>query len=345
MEGARDWPFLETIVTSLPRREQLEMWCVAADDAPSELKSLDGPIRVIEGCRGAPWRAILSRLEADLVLTTLTDLGTRQFPKGAATYAYVFHSLVSTHVAYPAEAFDNYDLIFAPGPVHKRELDARQRAAALIGRSVVEAGYPRLDRFSDEARAPRPSTGEPTVLIAPSWSLDDLYPTLWTKIAELMLNAGWRVVVRPHPETLKRSAAAVERLERHLRGQARFSMDRTAYAGAVWQDADIMISDWSGAAIEFGLARHGRVIFVDTPRKVRNPGWHEVSSSSVEDWAREHLGACVGLDQVSLVPELSARALGRADAASSTDWIAHPGSSGAVIARAIDERLFAGGPV
>ena len=55
---------------------------------------------------------------------TLTDLNNHELKRSirCKNYAYIFHSLVSTHKSYNQNAFNNYDIIFSNGEYQKKEL-------------------------------------------------------------------------------------------------------------------------------------------------------------------------------------------------------------------------------
>ena len=58
------------------------------------------------------------------MLMTLTDLNNHELKRSlyCKKYAYIFHSLVSTHKTYNKNAFNNYDIIFSNGEYQKNEL-------------------------------------------------------------------------------------------------------------------------------------------------------------------------------------------------------------------------------
>ena len=63
-----------------------------------------------------------------------------------------------------------------------------------------------------------------------------------------------------------------------------------------------MVSDWSGAAIEYALALNKPVVFCNVPRKVNNPNYLDVEIEPLEVSIREKIG--VIWDGVSPVWEL-----------------------------------------
>ena len=64
-----------------------------------------------------------------MMVMTLTDLGNHHIKRSSKckNYAYIFHSLVSTHKGYNKKSFNNYDLIFANGEYQKKELEKAEK--------------------------------------------------------------------------------------------------------------------------------------------------------------------------------------------------------------------------
>ena len=62
-----------------------------------------------------------STLNVDIIVMTLPDLNTFYIKRSAfpVKYIYIQHSLVSTHMTYTPQAFDNFDMIFCAGPITK----------------------------------------------------------------------------------------------------------------------------------------------------------------------------------------------------------------------------------
>lgn len=347
VEGPRDWPYLAAVAAAL-MQDGLDIWCVSNGDAPrAGLIALNAGVRSVADPGPAVWGLILSRLQADAVVTTLTDLDTTQFPKSPhAYYAYVFHSPVSTHVAYSTGAFDGFDAVFCPGERHARELVIRDQATGRAARTIAAAGYPFLDDLC-QALADAPAiVGASRIVLAPSWSSDELLTGLWLEVAGHLCAAGWQVTFRPHAETIKRSRTAIEAMARHFASGIGFEIDLGVTAGRGFAMYDAMVTDWSGAGIEFALSGRGPVAFIETPRKVRNPYWQEISPDSVEALTRAALGPVVPMSDLR---SLSARltrpggpAFGATRAAADA-WTVNHGTAAAVIAAALRPRLEAAG--
>ena len=66
-----------------------------------------------------------SNIKCENFIMTTPDLGNGIINKSPFTknYLYIFHSLISTTVAYKKNAFKNYDSFFCPSKIHRKELE------------------------------------------------------------------------------------------------------------------------------------------------------------------------------------------------------------------------------
>jgi YidC/Oxa1 family membrane protein insertase len=67
--------------------------------------------------------------------------------------------------------------------------------------------------------------------------------------------------------------------------------------------SDILICDWSAMAIEYALGLEKPVLFVDLPRRIRNPDWQALEIEPVEAAFRKLAGDIVTPQQLDEVPQ------------------------------------------
>ena len=86
------------------------------------------------------------------MIMTLTDLGNHEIKKSknCKYYAYIFHSLVSTHKGYNKKSFDNYDIIFANGEYQKKELEKAEKIYRLKKKKIFVTGYPYYEYLNEK---------------------------------------------------------------------------------------------------------------------------------------------------------------------------------------------------
>lgn len=242
---------------------------------------------------GIPRTYLFSTLRCGVMVMTMPDIGRYQLKRSQihpVHYVYLFHSMVSTHMIYRTGAFDHYDTILSVGPRHNEEIRAAEAVTGLPPKRLVEHGYGRLDSLLGRLKE-RPENREPIVLIAPSYGKNALLETCGVELVEVLLTAGFSVIVRPHPITTATSKGVMRELRSRFAKEPRFRLETDVASEQSLHLSDVMISDWSGAALEYAFGRLKPVLFVDVPRKVNNPRYREIPLEPIEVEIRSQIGA------------------------------------------------------
>jgi YidC/Oxa1 family membrane protein insertase len=315
-ESVGDWPHLGPLIEHLTQARNKSVTYLTSDPRDPRLAQIAENFRPFYVGSGLARTLLFRMMDARILVMTLPDLDRFQLKRSShpVHYVYVFHSLVSSHMIYRPRAFEAYDTILCAGPHHVREIRREEELRGLKPKHLVPHGYGRLDTLEAAARskphAPRASADPerlPFVLIAPSWGPRAITETCGLPLVDRLLAAGNRVVYRPHPMTVRQSAACLaELVSRHGKNPA-FSLETDVSGAASLHAADLMISDWSGAALEFALGLKRPVLFIDVPRKVNHPGYAELGLEPVEVSLRAELGAVLGLDRLETVAQVAAR--------------------------------------
>ena len=312
-EDGTSWPHFEPIIRELtgPMGREICYLTSSADDPV--LERVDPSIRSFEIGEGIGRSYLFQTMEVGVLVATVPQLGISVLPRSrraaeiGTTYVYVFHSMVSTHMIYEPDGFDHYDTVCCVGPYMIDEVRRREQEYGLAPKELVEHGYGRLDAILESA-ATRPGrehpSDPPVVLIAPSWGPTCIFETCGEQLVRVLLDAGYEVIARPHPMTVKKTPDAIPTLAKEFGGHPRFTLD-TAIAGQEsLHRSDLMVSDWSGAALEYALGLDRPVLFVDVPRKVNNPEYERLGIEPIEATIREQVGRLVAPDRLDEIPAL-----------------------------------------
>jgi YidC/Oxa1 family membrane protein insertase len=257
---------------------------------------------------GDMMRSVFFRTIAGQVLvTTLPDLGSGPWKRSArmGRYVYIPHSLVSCHMIYGPGAFAAFDEIFCAGPHHATELRALESHHNTPRKTLFDFGYPRVDSLIWEVDHADSSREVSHVLVAPSWGPCGLFETIGIETVAALLSGGCRVIVRPHPETVKRSPQCIRAIVDRFGRDPHVSFDYQIEAFGTLKAADVMISDWSGVALEFAFGLERPVVFIDTPRKVNNPDYGLLGIEPLEVAIRAELGTVLPPSRLDALPALA----------------------------------------
>ena len=298
-ESRADWPHLGPLIEELTSTHGRSVCYVTSDESDSLLGDPMPGVKAFFVGSGTTRTTFFKLLDVDILVMTLPDLETFHLKRSVhpVHYVYVFHSLVSTHMIYRKGAFDAYDTVFCVGPHHVREIRRTEEIYGLRPKELVEHGYGRLDailRTAEKLPHPEPGAGPARrILLAPSWGeCSFIEQPYGVELIRLLLDAGHSVVLRLHPMTVRRfprlAPQAAERFDgRDFRVETDMREQRSLH------ESELMISDWSGAALEYAFGLERPVLFVDTPKKVNNPEYERLNLVSIEESIRTEIGEIV----------------------------------------------------
>jgi YidC/Oxa1 family membrane protein insertase len=281
------YPNFEGIIHQLSEEYQQPFCYITSDGKDPVFQQSNPKMKVFYINKLLPF--FMLSVKSKVFIMTLTDLNRYHLKRSLhpVHYVYVFHSLVSTHMMYRFGAFDHYDSILCVGPHHIRELRQHEKQSRLPAKTLVEAGYYRLERiyarYQKQAKEKKDiSPGKTTILVAPSWGKDNVIESCGKKLVEVLLEKSYEVIVRPHPETLRRSPQVVNALASQFKNHPRFFLERSVATDDSLLNADILISDCSGVALEYAFGTERPVIFLDVPYKIQNDKYLESGIEPLE---------------------------------------------------------------
>jgi CDP-Glycerol:Poly(glycerophosphate) glycerophosphotransferase len=352
-ETHQDWHHLQPLIDFLVERLSRTV-CHVTSDPAAPLPPTPDAGHTFRVRAGALCTWFFQTIKADVMVLTMLDLQNFHLKRSVhpVHYAYVFHSMGSTHMVDHASSYDHYDTLLCVGPHHVAEIRRREELHRLPPKHLFAHGYPRLERLVALADSPRRPAAGTTALLAPTWGEHSILPVCGEPLIAALLGAGIRVILRPHYQTTRLAPEVVERLVTRFGSDPGFHHVARMDESASLFESDVLICDWSAMAIEYALGFGKPVLFVDVPPRVRNPGYAELGLEPMEMRIRRELGAVLPLDRVAEAPrhvaELlrGAADLGKRNAARREEWVFNFGRSVEVgareIARLADERAGIG---
>jgi YidC/Oxa1 family membrane protein insertase len=290
-----------------------------------------------------------------MVVMTMPDLETyhikRSYVRKDIEYVYVFHGMFSGLITLRKGALDHFDTLLTPTPGFEEEMRAWNRVNHLPDQKMVPCGYGVIDNMAAQYQAMEKVEHDPkTVLIAPSWQEGNILESCGTNLFEPLLEAGYDVTVRPHPQYIRRYPQKLERLmadckgydETRFRFQLNFSSNETVFS------SDLVVTDWSNIGYEYAMATTKPVLFINTPRKIVNEAWTEADAEKYapDDKIRSLIGITLNPDQVRTQAAQAVDTLiaGRAQYAQTLETVRrerlyHFGESGKYGAQYLIERM------
>jgi len=236
-------------------------------------------------------------INCKVLVMTMTDLNLFHIRRSyhPVHYVYVFHSPVSTHMIYRFGAFDHYDSLLCVGQHQIEEIRKQEQLYELKPKRLIETGYYRLEALHKAHQNYNKEDREITILVAPTWGRTNLLEICGEKLLETLLTEDYKVILRLHPETVKRHQFA---------NYDNITLETSVVSMDSLVKADILITDWSGIGLKYAFGTERPVIFIDTPPKVRNPRYKELDIEPIEASLREQIGIVVSPDNLECIPEV-----------------------------------------
>jgi hypothetical protein len=304
-EGSAYWTHLQGLLTRFLDVADVPVCYFSSDRDDPSLAFTHPKLRSFLIDEGWVRDWLFENIDTDLVVLTMPDLHQYQLKRSRHNvhYVYVQHSLVSLHMAYRPGAFDHFDTIFCAGPHHVTELRALEKQRRTRRKNIVEHGYARLDQILAGQLDPQqssPGREQPThVLIAPSWGPNGIVERLGNEPVEALLQAGHHVTLRPHPQTVRLNQADVDNIVQANQRNPLFEYDDDVSSTGSLLASDVMVTDWSGAALDYAFGLGKPVIFIDTPRKVNNSDYEAIDIEPFESSIRGVVGEIVAEDRLA----------------------------------------------
>lgn len=264
---------------------------------------------------------LMMKMDADLVVMTLEDLENyyikRSYVRKDIEYVFFFHHMTSTHLVAQQKSYDYYDTVMCVGPHHVQEIRRAEEFRGLPSKNLVECGYPLLDKEISLYEGMSVENEKPVILIAPSWQDDCILDSCIDDILKSVLGRGWRVIVRPHPEYVKRYkarwSALVSRYSQVSSEELYFQEDSSTIEAVF--TSDILVTDWSSIGCEFSFATKKPSIYIDTPMKENNPEWRDLGIPPTDITLRNEIGVSISVEDAGRFGDIASEML-----ASQAQW-------------------------
>ena len=308
-ENENSMLIFKSLISELTNKHNLNICYVTSSKDESILKKPNNRIKSFFIGDGVVRTKFFLNLKAKILIMTMPDLETFHIKKSKVYpvhYVYLFHSMVSTHLIYRRSAFEHFDSIFCVGNYQLDEIRSTEKLYDLKPKNLIRYGYSHLDnlleKYSKRILLPKNSENKLHILLAPSWSDDGLFENISEKVIDILLREGYKVTFRPHPMTQKKSKKKINRMSEKFSKNESFLLEQNISNFDSFLFSDIMITDWSGAALEFAFAFEKPVLFIDVPKKINNPEYEKIPQVPIEVSIREKIGKIILPTDLELIP-------------------------------------------
>jgi YidC/Oxa1 family membrane protein insertase len=248
-------------------------------------------------------------LKAKILIMDMPDLQTFHIKRSKVYpvhYVYIFHSMFSTHSYLRKGALDNYDTIFCVGKHHEKEIRATEERYGLKEKKLIKYGFGRLDTLLQEKQKFQNTytKDKNLILITPTYGEKNLLQTCGKELIEILLKAGFTVMLRPHYRIFKDSKKLINSIIENFGNHSNFILEKGIIPSDKFHNSKCLISDWSGISLEYAFTFERPVLFIDTPKKILNPDSGDITMEPIEISIREKIGHVVSTNNLEKIPEI-----------------------------------------
>lgn len=309
-EGKMYWNTFRPIVEALLKRNVIFSYYTM--DINDPCLEMDEPN--MNNCyigNGTRAFAKLSKLKADIVLSTTPNIGTKGYPilrsKSIKKLVHVFHAFDDL-ATYHRGSLDNYDSVMLVGEFEKKIIRKLEHLRGLPAKELFEAGLPYLDVLAEKKEAAPKTYNAPsdikTILIAPSWGVKGCLSQYGSEFISLLAQAKFHVIIRPHPQSLKIELELLKQLKNDLSSFKNVEWDFEIDGSQSMQRADILISDTSGIRMDFLLLYQKPIITLEMPFENLTDFEIVDLGESWNEQALSQLGYTLGKDRIKELPQI-----------------------------------------
>ncbi|MCH5277668.1 MAG: CDP-glycerol glycerophosphotransferase family protein [Desulfovibrionaceae bacterium] len=214
----------------------------------------------------------MNHVNADILLSTTPNIGMPGYPITRSAKVrcmiHVWHSFGDFAYAwYHRGGLDWYDTILTTSSSMEKQIRLIEHKRNLPAKNCVICGVPYLDGMHQKAitaDAALKNDGK-TILIAPSWGEKGCLSVYGTDFVAELAQAGFTVLIRPHPQSLKTEKALFDSFKRKLAEYPQVEWDEDVDGFASLQRAALMISDTSSVRLDFAVLYQRPVLSLEMP--------------------------------------------------------------------------------
>jgi hypothetical protein len=269
-EGKQYFNVFKPVIDEFEKRKINLLYLTSASDDPvfdMKLKYIKSEY-IGEGNKAF---ARLNMLNADFVLMTTPGLEVYQLKRSRLVkhYSHILHA-ASDAVMYRLFGIDYFDSVLLTGDYQAEDIRKLETIRDLPEKQLVTVGCTYLDVYAEKVKSLPPKDNSIfTVLVSPSWGESALLSRYGEKLLSPLVKTGWRIIVRPHPQSKKSEAAMLKALTEKYSETPNLEWDYERENIYSLSKADVMISDFSGIIFDYIFLFDRPVLYVNHKIDIR----------------------------------------------------------------------------
>ncbi len=288
-DDKRYWNIFKPICDELESREQVCTYMTASPDDPA-LSEKYKHIKCEFIGEGNKAFARLNMMSAKVCLSTTPGLDVLQWKrsKDVDKYVHIFHA-VDDSTIYRMFGLDYYDVVLLNDELQGEKIrkieglrNINKKEMFIVGTVLLDSLKEKYDKLITSSSQIQKETK--TILCAPSWGASSILNRYGESFIQSLIDTGYKIIIRPHPQSKTAEAEMLENLQNKFPNGEKFEWNFDTDNFNVLNEADILISDFSGVIFDYTLIFDKPIIYADTSFD-KNPydaAWLEETPWSLE---------------------------------------------------------------
>ena len=260
----------------------------------------------------------LNYLKAKILVMTTPQLDVMHLKRSSEVDYFVHLIHAPTDVlSYKPFAFDFFDCVMCSGQHQIDHLRLIEKTRNLPAKELLKTGLVYFDELlANKKNTSTTSAAKKTILVAPTWGAAGLLNNAGFEPLQLLVDAGFEVILRPHPQSYVSDIELMQDIETQCNKYNAITISRSPSTQDVMDKADIMVSDVSGIIFDFAFVYEKPVIAfsgtLDEGRLLENieiNATQELKTTIWEIGKISEIATEVNIEKISELPALAAQAL------------------------------------
>jgi hypothetical protein len=235
--------------------------------------------------------AKLNMLSAGIVLMTTPGLNVYQLKRSRRVkyYANIIHG-ASDPTMMRLFALDFFDAVLLTGEYQIKDIRYLEDQRGITKKELIVVGCPYLDALKEKIDSiPSENDHKFTVLVSPSWGPSALLSKYGEKLLDPLVDSGFNIIIRPHPQSRKTENQVLERITEKYRTCENIEWDYASDNIYSMKKSDIMISDFSGIIYDYTFLCDKPVIYVNAELNLKPYDAYDLPNNGKTIWQFEVL--------------------------------------------------------
>ena len=157
-------------------------------------------------------------------------------------------------------------------------------------KELVVVGCPYLDTLKEKlSKIPQEDNHTFTVLVSPSWGPSALLSKYGEKLLDPLIETGWNIIIRPHPQSKKSENEMLTRLTDKYKDCKNLTWDFERDNIYSMKKSDFMISDFSGIIFDYTFLCEKPVMYVNAEMDLMPYDAYDLPEHGKHIWTYEIL--------------------------------------------------------